>query len=147
MPIVLGRKISTGRPQNRPELISGKRYYVKTTEIYNGVNVILSGIYLRDNAHNLIFENLKLEQPVLSRPPNLPSKTEFFSISVDIYEIPEQPVPIIAPVVRESPVGNNDPGPLVNNDPKSLEGGYRINRKSRKTRRKQKKQSRVKYLK
>jgi hypothetical protein len=52
MPIVLGRKINIGRPQNRPELISGKRYYVKTTEIFEGVNVILSGIYLRDNAYD-----------------------------------------------------------------------------------------------
>jgi hypothetical protein len=86
---------------------------------------------------------LKLEQPVLSPPPNLPNKTEFYYLSVDIYEIPEQPAPIIAPVV------NNGPGPVVlltnvtNNDPKTLEGGYTKNRKTR-VRRKQKKQSRVK---
>ena len=140
MPIVLGKKINTGRRQNRPELKSGKRYYVKTREIYNGVNVILSGIYTRDNAHNLIFIDLKLEQPVLDPRVRLPSKTEFFDSSVDIYAIPEQPV------VRASPMVNNEPGPVVNsrpshvekNDPKRLEGGYTKNRKTRRTRRKQK---------
>ena len=146
MPIVLGRKINIVRRGARPELISGKRYYVKTREIFEGVNVILSGIYNRDNANNLIFTELKLEQPVLRPAPILPTKTEFYNLSVEIYTIPEQPVPIIAPVV------NNGPGPVVllrnmtNNDPKILEGGYTKNRKSRRSR-KQKKKSRVKYLK
>lgn len=160
MPITLGNKISIGRPQNRPQLKRGIRYYVKTNEIYNGVNVILSGIYSGDNAHNLIFKELKIEQPVLSSPPRIPSQTEFFDISVDIYKIPVQSNPIIiAPVVRATPVAPTmsvitDPvgpnliqGVVKNNDPKLLEGGYTINRKSRRTRRKQKKQSKVKYLK
>jgi hypothetical protein len=146
MPIVLGRKIDIGREGHRPELIIGTRYYVKTTEIYNGVNVILSGVFLRHYWVYLEFEELKLEQPVLDPRGwrvRLPSGTRFRAPEVEIYTIPEQPVPIIAPVV------NNGPGPVVllrnmtNNDPKTLEGGYTKNRKSR-SRRKQKKQSRVK---
>jgi hypothetical protein len=154
MPIILGNKISIGRPQSRPQLERGKRYYVKTNEIYNGVNVILSGIYRGDNAHNLIFQELKLEQPVLSSPPRLPSQTEFFDISVDIYTIPAiLPVAPATPSVPAMSVITDPAGPNIiqgivkNNDPKLLEGGYKINRKSRRTRRKQKKQSKVKYLK